>query len=227
MKNLNELTQDIDYFMKNLKQPLLSEIQLEVLLAMHLKQTGKYEVYPEYTFPTSVFEPSYPFGERNDKISIDLVVCKGEEYFPIELKYKTKKETLGLKVFGGGTKINLAEQSAKNLACYGFWKDVKRIELIKEKFQYVKGGAVLFVTNAKTYKNKPEKGSQYAPFSTYHDREINKDKPPIKLDWDRPNIKRDERRERYPPFVISNFYKLEWKDIDTKKQKLHYLILSV
>jgi hypothetical protein len=227
MKTIDELVIDIKGFMGNLNQPLLSEIQLEVLLALHLKQTGKYdEVYAEYTFPTSVFEDSYPFGERNDKISIDLVVLKNGQYIPIELKYKTEEYLIqDFNLFGSEKRITLATQGARNNTSYDFWKDIKRLEMIKERFKAVEAGIVLFVTNDGRYKNEPERGAQYAPFSTHQGATVQRG---TVLKWDETkNRIADDRRRRFPEFEISNKYTLDWIDLDSKKPRLHYLLTII
>lgn len=230
MDKLKHLIIDIEDFLRNLNQPLLSEIQLEVLMAIYLKELkqeekSKYdEVYLEYSFYKRLLGDEYIWGKENDRISVDLVVKLNNEYIPIEIKFKTKNESLFLRVFGDGPKITLTEQSAKNEACYGFWKDVKRIELIKAKFNNVNGGIVLFVTNAETYKKEPEKGSQYAPFSLHHKRIVKGKEKALNWYGSDASVK---RKRKFPGFKISNNYELIWKDLNTTNQGLHYLLLLI
>lgn len=225
METIEQIEAKIACFLTNIKQPILSEAQLQVMLALHLKQIAKYdEVYAEYTFPKSYLGTEYQWGKKNDKVSFDIVVRKGEEYYPIELKYKTKEENTGLKLFGCETEeIKLAEQAAKNLNCYGFWKDVKRLELIKDKFAKVSGGIALFVTNADTYLKKPEKGSQYARFSIYDGRKVKANESLYWVNPDGSELKKDD----YRGFNNSNDYELKWQECGSDKHKLHYLILSI
>ncbi len=226
MEEQKELINDIEGFLKNFNDVLLSEIHLEVLLALHLKETGNYQdVYAEYTFPKKVLGKEYQWGKENDKVSVDLVIYKDDEYIPIELKFKTRKEELNINLFGCDKKIELAMQGARNNTSYDFWKDVKRIEIIKNKFAYVKAGIVLFVTTDERYKKEPEKGSQYAPFSTHEKRVL---KAGTKLAWDERKTKVSKNKKtRHPEFTVSHDYELNWKDVGSKKQELKYLLLSV
>ncbi len=221
----NQLIKDIEEFLKNLDKEILSEIHLEVLLAMHLKQKGFYdEVYPEYTFHKNELGDEYIWGKPNDKISVDLVVLKGDEYIPIELKYKTKRQELDLSLFGSDKNIVLAKQGGQSISRYDFWKDVKRLEVIKRKFEAVEAGIVLFVTNYDGYKNEPEKGSQYAPFSIHNNRNVTgKEK---ELDWSGTGVSA-KTKDKFPAFQISNDYELKWIDLELKTPKLHYLLLTI
>ncbi len=225
MKTLDELVIDIKEFMENLNQPLLSEIQLEVLLALHLKQTEKYDdVYPEYTFHKKELGKDYIWGKSNDKISVDLVVLKDRKYIPIELKYKTKRQKLNFSLFGSDKNIVLAEHSAKSNSCYDFWKDVKRLEVIKTKFDAVETGIVFFVTTNEKYKNEPERGAQYAPFSIHNNRKVNKEE--IELCMSVSSISPNTSKKHLAT-KISNKYELDWQHLKLKKQELHYLLLTI
>ena len=58
-------------------------------LAIWLKRIGKYDdVDVEYYVPFEEFGGKYIW---ESELSLDIVVKKGEEYIPVELKYKTKK----------------------------------------------------------------------------------------------------------------------------------------
>lgn len=48
---------------------------------------------------------------------------------------------------------------------YGFWKDVRRVELISQRFERVKGGLVLFLTNNESYLKAPRPTSNNFLFS--------------------------------------------------------------
>lgn len=57
---------------------------------------------------------------------------KGNEYCPIELKYKTKLLKHSKKIDRFGENIDceklVKNQGARDLGMYGFWKDMSRIE---------------------------------------------------------------------------------------------------
>ena len=84
------------------------------------------------------------------ELRLDIVVKKDGVFVPIELKYKTKKlerqihrfdELLDEKV------VVMKNQGAQDLGMYDFWKDVRRVELVRNRFKRVKNGLVVFVTN--------------------------------------------------------------------------------
>ena len=98
-----------------------------------------------------------PFFVEAVKVYVDIVVSNGQEYVPIELKYKKKKLRGIVNLFGQnmGNGIVLKEDSAQDFGRYGFWKDVRRIEFLTKAFENVKNGIVLFVTNDALYKTTP------------------------------------------------------------------------
>lgn len=51
-----------------------------------------------------------------------------------------------------GTGVILKGDAAHDFVRYGFWKDVRRTELLVKSFEKVKNGIVLFVTNDESYK---------------------------------------------------------------------------
>ena len=78
-----------------------------------------------------------------DNIYIDIVLEKENEFYPIEIKYKTKLEELPHFVFGQNVNVLLGQHGAQNIGCYDFWKDVKRLEFFEEIFLFAKKGIVL------------------------------------------------------------------------------------
>lgn len=83
----------------------------------------------------------------DSELRLDIVVRKDNEYLPIEIKYKTKKVEREIERFG--EKLNhkitvIKDQSAQDIGKYGFWKDIKRLELICERFKNVKNAISIF-----------------------------------------------------------------------------------
>lgn len=101
-------------------------------------------------------------------MKVDIVVMKSGEYIPIELKYKTR-EIPSITIFRFGEELNnvqiVKNQSAQNEAKYAFWKDVRRIELLKQRFKAVSGGVALFLTNEDSYQTTPRAGAKSASHS--------------------------------------------------------------
>lgn len=195
-----------------------SEDEIKLHLANHFKKSEDYDnVFIEYYVGKKHFQ-EYPW--KNEKISIDIVLQKGQNFLPIEIKYRTKSQIFPHYVFGSESKVELAEQSAKNEGCYSFWKDIKRIEILKSRFNLTESGIVLFITNDPTYRLNPRKNSMYEPFSIHQNRKIDE---PIFLNWAQTkNIMKEERANKFPGFEIDNKYSIDWKEMNIEN---HYYIL--
>jgi hypothetical protein len=193
-----------------------SEEEVQILLAKYLLNTGQYDdVFVEYCVNRELV-PNYPW--KNDKkIAIDIVVRVDNNYIPIEIKYKTKRQIFPHYIFGSQTNVELSEQGAQNEGCYSFWKDVKRIELLHETFNLKYEGLVLFITNDPSYMNPPRPDVQYGPFSIHNERQVAQG---TFLNWDctKKAIKVD-RAEKFPGFTISRDYTINWRDLNIKNHK--------
>ena len=150
-------------------KPFSNERDLQMHLVKYLMK--KYTVDIEYHVPSGLINDlikgnldEYPWKQvRSDKpqeMYVDIVVSDETEYVPIELKYKKKEIKGKLELFGKSFKSNyviLKNDGAQLFGRYGFWKDVRRIEFLAEKFDKVRTGIVVFVTNDDNY-NKESKG---------------------------------------------------------------------
>lgn len=103
--------------------------------------------------PKTELGTDYIWSEKN--IYIDLVVRKVNEYLPIELKYATKQITEQISRFGEKLDKKIAivkSQGAQNFIAYNFWKDVRRLELVKKRFKAnVNHGLAVMLTNDPSY----------------------------------------------------------------------------
>ncbi len=163
--NLIKLVEnDIHAFMKNNQEFFFNERDFQMHLAMWLKDSAnKYDdVDLEYYVPLKTLN-GYIW---DSELRLDLVVRKGDEYLPIELKYKTQKVDGKLSRFGEYIKdVDIVKfQHALNHTLYNFWKDVRRLELVHKRFDHVVGGLVVFLTNNTTLFSRPTKETS----RTYH-----------------------------------------------------------
>ena len=193
-----------------------SEEEVQILLAKYLLNTGHYDdVFVEY-YVNRELVPNYPWN-NDKKIAIDIVVRVENNYIPIEIKYKTKRQIFPHHVFGSQANVELSEQGAQNEGCYSFWKDVKRIELLHETFNLNYEGLVLFITNDPSYLNPPRPDVQYGPFSIHNERQVAQG---TFLNWDgtKKAIKVD-RAEKFPGFTISRDYTINWQKLNILNHK--------
>jgi len=173
---------DIHNFLSSKKELLYNERDFQVQLAMYLSAYNEYDkVDLEYYVPQAIFGGKYLW---ENELKIDIVVSKDGIFCPIELKYKTKAVKNEPEMIRFGKQLNnfdvdlsnvriLKNQSAQDLGMYDFWKDVRRIELLKEYFQTVKNGLCVFLTNDKQYLNNPKKSSNNCNLAMnegYHNR---------------------------------------------------------
>ena len=171
-----QVLNDIHAFLNPNARVFANERDLQMNLAVYLKCVKHYDVEVEYHVPSGVIDTLlsqalperctyYPWLQPNSdkpqEIYVDLVVGNGEEYVPIELKYKKKELRGDVELFGQnmGYGVILKGDAAMNFSRYGFWKDVCRVEFLTENFNNVKNGIVLFLTNDVSYKMTPRKGS--------------------------------------------------------------------
>ena len=154
-------------YIKNLDHFLFNEMDLQIYLALKLVQDediikNSIIVHPEYHIPKKVspdFDNAYAiWGEVP---SIDLVLQRDNEYIPVELKYKHKNvQSSSFERFGCCVNDGIAlvtNQGAENEGRYDFWKDVKRLELLKKHFvDNVLGGIAIFLTNQPKYQQETD-----------------------------------------------------------------------
>lgn len=193
-----------------------SEEEVQILLAKYLLNTGQYDdIFVEYNVNRELV-PNYPWN-NDKKISVDMVIRVENNYIPIEIKYKTKRQTFPHHVFGFLTYVELAKQGARNEGCYSFWKDIKRIELLQETCNLNYAGLVLFITNDLSYLNPPRTDVQYGPFSIHNGRQVAQG---AFLNWNgaRKAIQAD-RAKKFPGFTISRNYIINWQNLNILNHK--------
>ena len=212
---LENLSSDIAHFFESKKKSsdvFCNECDLQLQLARYL--SCSYKIHLEYFIPYSAVEAqmkSKLLSEHDYKpqnLYIDIVVEKDGEFLPIELKYKTVPLNKDISCFGetvNGENL-LKNHGARDLGAYDFWRDVSRIECLIKRFNNVKSGIALFVTNDQGYWTLPKMGTNpnYANFSMRdgaHSREKT---------W-QGNTAMSAAR---PSFNVNNEYELVWKDHD-------------
>lgn len=210
---LKEVYEDILMFIEKEEQNVFfNERDLQMHLALYLQASSKKydDVEVEYYVP--VFDKKknkiLKDYDWNSEIRLDIVVIKDNEFLPVEIKYKTKRisHPIIFKRFDKNVQdVNiLKNQSAQDLGCYDFWKDVRRIEIIKKNYQdNVKGGIALFLTNDNYYWNGNIKEST----ACYNFR-LSEMNQTLKKKWTNDvSIK-----VKHPNFNLDKSYKSEWID---------------
>lgn len=228
---LKQIGDDIKAFLKRREQMALdrairistvfnNERSLQLALAQYLMESGNYDdAIMEYLIPKEIIEKKAlqmrDFHWGNENMYIDIVVRKGDEYVPIELKYvtdsfvpkPTDEEDPVATNFLGSPYYSLEilkRHSAQDIRCYDFWKDVKRIEFLKETFPRVIGGFCLILTNEKSLVKGPTEKASYRDFGLK-----NGSLSPREKQW-RPEVKTSEGR---PGFKNKQNYPVDWRPV--------------
>jgi len=187
-------------------------------LAQHLIGTGHYDdVDVEYYVP---YEELDNYIWKNE-LKLDILLRKGAEFLPVELKYKTKKHSKQLMRFNEHLERQvdvLKNQGAQDLGMYDFWKDVRRVELVRNRFAAVTNGLAVFVTNDKMYLNPCRESSNNYHFcmsegvhDTYRHWQ--------KLDSSCANS--------HPDFDLDSEYSVHWKHNTYEGVEFHYCIVEI
>lgn len=155
--------------------------------------------------------------ERRDESHnyyVDIWVEEDGKIYLIELKYKTKKATIG--------SIKLREQSAVDFGCYDYLWDIKRLEdLSKSEPQYAKGYAII-LTNVPAYYNSTGRSSAYDDFR------INQGA--IKsgsLSWGKTNKGTIFNSGNRGNFALTGRYTMYWHKYNNQIDGFQYLINEV
>jgi len=223
MSVLEQIEADIKEFLdKELKvgRIFLNEWDFQMNLTLFLTDIKKYKVYLEYAVPFVFCEKAngtYPFTNK-ENINIDIVIEKEGFFYPIELKYKTKKAVIEFERFGETKTLSLKDQSRIPMSRYDFWKDVARLEFLKRCFEKIRGGLCIFLTNNYIYMNKEEGVSEMFT--------MEKDRPHFgKLEF-----KEGELKEKNSAFSLLENYQIDqWYDVTNNETKItfHYCIVRV
>ncbi len=197
---------------------LFNERDLQMHLAQHLIGTGHYDdVDVEYYVP---FEELDNYIWQNE-LKLDILLRKGSEFLPVELKYKTKRHVKQLMRFGEylDRQVNvLKDQGAQDLGMYDFWKDVRRVELVRRRFAAVMNGLAVFVTNDKQYLNPCRETSNNYHFCMsegIHDTNRH---------WQNPD---SSCARSHPDFELERDYFVHWEGNIYEGVEFHYCIVEI
>ena len=197
---------------------LFNERDLQMHLAILLISTGHYDdVDIEYYVP---FEELDNYIWKNE-LKLDILLRKGTEFLPVELKYKTKKHSKQLLRFGEHLERNvdvLKNQGAQDLGMYDFWKDVRRVELVRRRFDSVKNGLAVFVTNDKQYLHPCRETSNNYHFC------MSEGLHGTNRHWQRPD---SSCAGSHPDFNLDKEYYVHWECNIYEDVEFHYCIVEI
>ncbi len=188
------------------------------------------EAHFQYEFTISLYNAlkSYKYrftlekAIKTNKASyrVDLLVTNssGEKYV-FEFKYLTTEEEVNLK---GGLTIFLKNQQARNIFRYRSWRDISKIENLKEASE-CSGGYFLLITNDSNLKKKVEDTCQDYRFTMNVGVQPSYPSP---LEW---RDKTKSTAKKYPNSInIRNKYEFKYYSYKaTELGNFEYLIVKI
>lgn len=211
---------DVCAFLENNEELLFNERDFQMHLATWLRNSANCydDVDVEYYVPWQVLD-GYVW---ESELRLDIVVKKDGEYCPVELKYKTKKVERKISRFDEdltGEVVVMKNQGAQDLGMYDFWKDVRRVELVRNRFERVKGGLAVFVTNDEFYTKGSKETSNNYLFNMDGGKAHSRQKH-----WANPE---STCAKTHPNFDVEKEYTIDWYDKVVDGVQFYYCILSI
>ena len=211
---------DVCAFLENNEELLFNERDFQMHLATWLRNSANCydDVDVEYYVPCQELD-NYVW---DSELRLDIVVKKDSEYCPVELKYKTKKVERKISRFDeelAGNVVVMKNQGAQDLGMYDFWKDVRRVELVRNRFERVKGGLAVFVTNDGFYTKGSKESSNNYLFNMSAGKAHSKQKYWAKSE--------STCAKTHPNFEVEKEYTIDWYDKVVDGVQFYYCILSI
>ena len=219
-KLIDIVQQDIFAFLESNEELLFNERDFQMHLATWLRNsTNRYDdVDVEYYVPWQELE-GYVW---ESELRLDIVVKKDGEYCPVELKYKTKKVERQISRFDEAMHdkvVVMKNQGAQDLGMYDFWKDVRRVELVRNRFERVKGGLAVFVTNDPLYTKGSKPTSNNYLFGMAGEAARS-----TKKHWANPE---STCAKSHPNFEVEQAYDVEWQERVVDGVDFYYSIVTI
>ena len=210
---------DVCKFMETNEELLFNERDFQMHLATWLRKSDNAydDVDVEYYVPNKELD-NYIW---ESELRLDIVVKKNDEYCPVELKYKTKKVERKITRFDemlSDDVVVMKNQGAQDLGMYDFWKDVRRVELVRNRFARVKGGLAVFLTNDEAYTKACR------PTSNNNMLTMENGLHPKQKHWLKPET---TCARTHPDFEVEKEYSIEWHNMEIDNVKFHYCCVVV
>lgn len=221
MANLIDIVRtDVFAFMESKSELLFNERDFQIHLATWLRGSANHydDVDVEYYVPWQELD-NYVW---RSELRLDIVVKKDGEYCPVELKYKTRKVKRQISRFDellNDEVVVMKNQGAQDLGMYDFWKDVRRVELVRNRFERVKSGLAVFLTNDAFYTRGSRATSNNYLFGMVGDATSS-----TKKHWANPE---SACAKDHPNFDVEKVYDVEWHNREIDKVVFYYCIVTI
>ena len=222
MTNLIEIVQqDVFAFLESNNELLFNERDFQMHLATWLRNSANHydDVDVEYYVPWQELD-GYIW---ESELRLDIVVKKDGEYCPVELKYKTKKVERQISRFDemlDDKVVVMKNQGAQDLGMYDFWKDVRRVELVRNRFKNVKGGLAVFVTNDQLYTKASRQNSNNYLLN------MTEGKHSVIKHWQNEDSA-CAKMKSYKSFEVEKEYSIKWHHRNVDNIPFHYCVVYI
>lgn len=209
---------DVAGFIAQQNDLMFNELDFQMQLALYLRAGGHYDdVDVEYFLPRKLAD-GYDWDSN---LYIDIVVSRDGEYVPVELKYTTSEVRRDLSRFGTTVRNVpiIRSQGADNNIRYNFWKDIRRIEIIKKLFDRVHSGLAVMLTCDRTFLNRHRPSVSSYEFSM-NEGFSNGNKT---MDF-RGDVK---SRQNHRPFRLDGVYTINWNPAMIDGVQFNYTIVEI
>ena len=199
----------------------LQERDFQMHLATWLRNSANHydDVDVEYYVPKTELD-NYIW---DSELRLDIVVKKDGEYCPVELKYKTKKVERQISRFDemlDDKVVVMKNQGAQDLGMYDFWKDVRRVELVRNRFKNVKGGLAVFVTNDQLYTKASRQNSNNYLLN------MTEGKHSAIKHWQNEDSA-CAKMKSYKSFEVEKEYSIKWHHRNVDNIPFHYCVVYI
>ena len=210
---------DVFAFLESNDELLFNERDFQMHLATWLRgSANRYDdVDVEYYVPKSELD-NYVW---DSELRLDIVVKKDGEYCPVELKYKTKKVERQITRFDEvmhDRVVVMKNQGAQDLGMYDFWKDVRRVELVRKRFAKVKGGLAVFVTNDPLYAKASRSTSNNYLFGMAEGAHG------TAKHWQNPD---STCAKTHPDFEVEQEYRIAWHNREVDGVEFYHQVVTI
>lgn len=212
---------DIITFIERQQELMFNERDFQMQLAVALRASGRYDdVDVEYFIPNAA--ATARGYEWDSDLRLDIVVRSGDQFAVVELKYPTRRIVTDIHRFGTllpGVEI-VKNHGAQDIVSYNYWKDVRRVEIIKSLFpDKVMGGLAVMLTNDPYYTRGPRRGSICDEFSTAEGRTGVHGR----LAWSRET----GTSKGLPPFSLSGSYSVRWRETAIEGHPFYFTLIEI
>jgi hypothetical protein len=214
------IIKDIIFFVKHQSELMFNEGDFQLQLSVYLLKSGHYDdVQVEYYLPNELATKAGYDWDSN--LYLDIVVRKGDDYCPIELKYPTKRVVKDAMRFGKMlSDVQLMRnQGAQDIVRYNFWKDVRRGEIVKALFPKATSALAVMLTNDVSYTRPVRTSSACYPFRTTEGSVIG----PGLMDWNG----MPARRNSHTPFHLDGKYIVNWQKFLIDENEFYLAIIQI